>query len=63
MTPEEISARYEILRTSLTLARNEVERAQMEIRLLQRLCKHPNKRKYTDYDGSSGMFCPDCHHE
>jgi len=59
LTKEEVVKRREQLENQLIDAQLAVEQVRVDMKGLQRLCKHPDKKSYT-YMGEAGSSCPDC---
>lgn len=59
MTPDEIKKKREEIRVTIETRRMEIEIEESRLRLLWRICKHPNKFKRSTM-GDLGEHCPDC---
>ena len=56
---EQLKEEYESFKDEIAEHKGEIDILWARIRVLQTMCKHPNKYQYSAM-GELGWFCPDC---
>ena len=63
MTQEKIREARESILKEIRLMEHDLKGLKLKLEYWQLQCSHPRMKKYSDYDGVSGLYCPDCGYE